>query len=556
MRIEDWLRGCAALACGMALALAPLAAQTATAQQLITPVDGPAPQAEDAAGACTRADIVVYGGTPGGIAAALQAARMKKKVLLLEPTQHIGGMMTSGLNKTDASPRRGVYGGIVKEFFNRASAAYGLGDTVRVYFESKWAERTFAAMLREDGVKLVRGQLITSVKRSGKTIASLTTVAGRSFCGSTYIDASYEGDLMKLSGASTVVGRESRAKYREDAAGVQKLNFPNVGDKNNPDYVKIDPYIVPGNPKSGLLPGISPIGQQPIGAADKSLMAFNYRLCVTQSPGNITPFTQPADYDPMRYEALARFIAALKAKGTPIGPGYFVGDGDTVKGKLDVNSNPYFSTNVWNISYGYAVGTEVQRVQIRQSVRSYIQGLLWFAVSDPRVPAKVRAFTAKYGYCADEFVDNGNFPYQMYVRQARRLLGQYVLTENDLEKKTVFNDAIGLGYYPMDQHGMIRTVLNGFIGEDIRQSISVGPYQIPYRSMLPKRNEVTNLLVPVALSTSHVAYTSVRVEPTYMVLGQAAGAAAALAPGGNVSNVNIVQLKSQLAKAGQVMNWN
>lgn len=556
MELNGLLRGLALLIGGLALALAPPPGQTALAQQLITPLYGPAPVTEDAAAKCTRADIVVYGGTPGGIAAAIQAARMKKNVILLEPTQHIGGMMTSGLNKTDASPRRGVYGGIVMEFFNRASATYGLGDTVRVYFESKWAERTFAAMLRDDGVKLVRGQLIASVKRSGKTIATLTTTAGRSFCASSYIDASYEGDLMKLSGASTVVGREARGKYREDAAGVQKLNYPDIGDKDHPDYVKIDPYVVPGNPKSGLLPGISPIGQQPIGAADKSLMAFNYRLCVTQSPGNIQPFMQPSDYDPMRYESLARFIAALDAKGTPISPSYFIGGGDTVNGKLDVNSNAYFSTNVWNISYAYAIGTEAKRVQIRQSVRSYIQGLFWFAVSDPRVPAKVRAYTAQFGYCADEFADNGNFPYQMYVRQARRLLGQYVLTENDLEKKTVFNDAIGLGYYPMDQHGMIRTVLNGFIGEDIRESISVGPYQIPYRSMLPKRNEVTNLLVPVALSTSHVAYTSVRVEPTYMVLGQAAGAAAALAPGGNVSNVNMVQLKSQLAKAGQVMSWN
>ncbi|OLP59504.1 hypothetical protein BJF93_12035 [Xaviernesmea oryzae] len=523
---------------------------------MTTPVDGPALTEEGpAAAGCTRGDVIVYGGTPAGIAAAIQAARLKKKVLLLEPTMHIGGMMASGLNKTDASPRRGVYGGIVMEFLDRARANYGTTDPVRIYFESKWAEKTFAAMLRDDGVKLVRGQLIASVKRSGKTLSVLKTTAGRSFCGSVYIDASYEGDLMKLSGVTTVVGREAKAKYGEDAAGVQKLAYPNIATTAQPDFIIIDPYVIAGRPESGLLPDISPIGQQPIGAADKSLMAFNYRLCVTQVQGNLRPFTQPSDYDPLRYESLARFIAAMHANGQAISPNYFIGNSDTVNGKLDVNSNAFFSTNVWNISYAYATGSEAQRVQLRASVRSYIQGLLWFAVSDPRVPEDVRAYTAQFGYCADEFADNGNFPYQIYVRQSRRLVGQYVLTENDLEKKATFSDGIGLGYYPMDQHGMIRTVLNGAIGEDIRESISVGPYQIPYRAMLPKRNEITNLLVPVALSTSHVAYTSVRVEPTYMVLGQAAGAAAALAPGGNVNNINIVQLRRELIAAGQIIRW-
>ena len=200
-------------------------------------------------------------------------------------------------------------------------------------------------------------------------------------------------------------------------------------------------------------------------------------------------------------------------------------------------------------------GTEAKRDQIRTLVRNHILGLMWFGQTDPRVPANVREYTSRFGLCADEFIDNGNFPRQIYVRQSRRLVGQYVLTQNDLQKKTKFSDSIGLGYYPMDEHGMIRTVKDGYIADESRESIGTGPYQIPYRAMLPKKSQVSNLLVPVALSTSHAAYTSVRVEPTYMVLGQAAGAAAALASFGDVSGVNIAKLRKTLAAAGQIMAY-
>jgi len=200
-------------------------------------------------------------------------------------------------------------------------------------------------------------------------------------------------------------------------------------------------------------------------------------------------------------------------------------------------------------------GTEAQRDQIRKKIKTYTMGYLWFGQTDPRVPEAVRQETARFGYCADEFKDNGNFPYQLYVRQARRLVGQYVLTENDIVKKTKFADTIGLGYYTMDQHGMLRTVLNGAIADETRPGISAGPYEIPFRAMLPKTTQTKNLLVPVALSTSHVAYTSVRVEPTYMVLGQAAGMAAALAPGGDLTQISIKTLQSKLVAAKQVLHW-
>lgn len=506
--------------------------------------------------ACTSADVVVYGGTPAGIAAAIQASRQKKDVILLEPTAHIGGMMASGLNKTDASPRKGVYGGIVAEFFKRASTHYKLTDPIRIYFESKWAEATMTSMLRGAGAKVVLNQRIQKLVRTTKAIKRIVMASGKEYCGDVFIDASYEGDLMALSGVSTIIGRESRAKYSESGAGVQLLERPAIGPS---DSIKIlvDPYVTPGVPSSGLLPGVIDIGQQPIGSADKSLMAFNYRFCVTKNRSNMVPFTKPADYDPLRYETTARFLQAVARAGASVTPNHFLGNGETVLGKYDVNSHEYFSTNVWHIGYRYVMADEAGRNVIRQQVRSHILGLLWFAQTDPRVPAKVRNYMTQFGLCADEFTDNGNFPRQMYVRQARRLVGQVVLTQNDLEKKTKFTDTIGLGYYTMDQHGMIRTVKDGYIADEVRKGISAGgPYEIPYRAMLPKKTQITNLLVPVALSTSHVAYTSVRVEPTYMVLGQAAGAAAALAKNGNVQEVDIPGLKRILSAAGQVMVWN
>ncbi|KRC11395.1 hypothetical protein ASE23_23340 [Rhizobium sp. Root73] len=499
---------------------------------------------------CNASSVLVYGGTPGGIMAAIQAATMKKKVTLLEPTAHVGGMMSNGLTKTDASPRTNVYGGLVAAFLRQARNHYRSVDPVRIYFESHWAEQTFKTGLSRAGVDVRYGQRIITVTRSGRQIKRVRMTTGEEYCADIFIDASYEGDLMARSGVSTIIGRESSSKYGETAAGVQRINYPTVGP--NDIEIKVDPYVKQGDPRSGLLPGVIDTGQLAIGSADKSLMAFNYRFCITRT-GQKVPFTKPQNYDPLRYETTARFLRAAQNAGVKISASHFTGGGVTVNGQQDVNSTPYFSTNVWHIGYSYVVGNEARRNAIRNMVRDHILGLMWFATTDPRVPTHVREFTAQYGLCANEFTDNGNFPRQIYVRQARRLLGQLVLTQNDLQNKTRFPDSIGLGYYPMDEHGMIRTVKAGYIADESRESISVGPYQIPYRAMLPKQTQVTNLIVPIALSTSHAAYTSVRVEPTYMVLGQAAGAAAALATNGDASGVNIVKLRKTLAAAGQIM---
>ncbi|CAN7654526.1 FAD-dependent oxidoreductase [Pararhizobium sp. LjRoot235] len=505
------------------------------------------------AATCTSADIVVYGGTPAGFAAAVQASRQKKSVILLEPTQHVGGMMSNGLTKTDASPRQKVYGGIVAEFLKRAKAHYQTTDPVRIYFESKWAESTMVAMLKASGAKVIYGQRIRNIVKSTSVIKRITMTSDQSYCGDVFIDASYEGDLMTLSGAKNILGREGRSQYGESAAGVQKLQKPTLDDGTE---ISVDPYVVQGDPSSGLLPGVINHVQKPIGSADQSLMAFNFRLCVTDVPNNRVPFRKPADYNPAEYETTARFIAALQNRGLGISPQYFIGNGKTVLGKQDVNSSRFFSTNVWHVGREYILASEAGREAIRNRVRSHILGFLWFGQTDPRIPLAAREATARFGFCADEFKDNDNFPRQIYARQGRRLVGQYVMTQNNILKKTKFPDSIGLGYYTMDQHGMIRTVVSGLIADEAREGISSGgPYQIPYRAMLPKVTEVTNLIVPVALSSSHVAYTSLRVEPTYMVLGQAAGAAAALAVKGNVSGVNRTMLRQTLLKAGQILSY-
>lgn len=507
--------------------------------------------AQAAAAVCQRADVVVYGGTPGGITAAIQAARLKKSVVLLEPTAHIGGMMSNGLTKTDASPRKNVYGGITAEFLAKAKAYYGTPDPIRIYFESKWAESTFNDMLATAKVRVEFQQRVLKTTKVNKAITEIAMVSGKTYCGAVFIDASYEGDLMFKAFVGTIAGRESRLKYGETAAGVQKLARPYVSRKS----ILVDPYVIPGDRNSGLLPGVIGVGQKPLGSADTSMMAFNYRLCVTNNANNRIPFSKPANYDPLRYETTARFLAAHKPAGISIDQAYFLGYGNTVRGKQDVNSTPFFSTNVWHIGYDYTTGNEAKRNEIRNMVRNHIEGLLWFGQTDPRVPQYVRDYTSRFGYCADEFVDNGGFPRQMYVRQARRLIGQFVLTQNDLVKKTAYKDTIGLGFYPMDEHGMIRTVLNGYIADESRDGIGVGPYEIPYRAMLPKAAQVTNLIVPVAISSSHAAFTSVRVEPTFMVLGQAAGAAAALAPSGNVNKVNVNDLRKKLSAAGQILKF-
>jgi FAD dependent oxidoreductase len=501
---------------------------------------------------CTHSDIVIYGGTPAGIMAAVQASRLKRHVVLLEPTEHVGGMLSNGLNKTDASPRTNVYGGLTATFLAQARSRYKTADPIRIYFESRWAEATFKAWLSRAGVAVEYKSRLLTVQRSGKKIKRVVMTNGDDYCADVFIDASYEGDLLAKSGASTIIGRESRARYGESAAGVGRIRFPTVTIGGAEVEIRVDPYVIPGNVSSGLLPGVSSIGQQPIGAADKNLMAFNYRFCITAGEAKV-PFAKPDGYEPLRYETTARFLEALQQAGGVVSASHFVGGGDTVLGKQDVNSSPYFSTNVWHQGYDYVTGNEARRNQIRALIRKHILGLMWFATTDPRVPAHVREYTSRFGLCADEFTDNGNFPRQLYVRQARRLVGQYVITQNDLQKKPSFPDAIGLGFYPMDEHGMLRTVKDGYIADEIRGGIGVGPYQIPYRAMLPKPTQVSNLIVPVALSASHAAYTSIRVEPTYMVLGQAAGAAAALADFGDVSNVDIKKLKNVLASAGQIM---
>lgn len=507
-----------------------------------------------AAAPCERADVVVYGATPAGVAAAVQAGRMGRSVVLLEPSAHVGGMMASGLTRTDASPRRGVYGGIVAAFLERAWDTYRFKDPIRVYFESGWAERTLSGMAGDAGARIVLRQRVVGVVRAAdrRFLAELDTASGGRFCGGVFVDASYEGDLMAAAGVRSALGRESAATYGEPDAGVQAPHRPTAGTAE----LRIDPYVTPGDPASGLIWGVTADPGLAVGAGDDAVMAYNYRLCITDVPGNRVPFTRPADYDPARYVGLARSIAALRAAGKSLAPNAFIGIDPMPNGKRDVNSSRLFGTDVWHRGAAYIRADAAGRERIRAEIASYIKGYMWFGANDPQVPAKTRAVTAAFGWCADEFEDNGNFPRQLYVREGRRLLGKRVVTERDLLDKTDFPDSIGLGYGPIDQHGLRRTVEGGLIADDIPlKSRGVGPYEIPYRALLPWRVQAANLIVPVAMAASHVAYSSIRMEPTLMVLGQAAGAAAAMAPGGDLSKVDYHALRRRLVADGQVVDW-
>lgn len=500
------------------------------------------------AATCETSDIVVYGGTPAGLAAAIQAGRMGKSVTVLEPTTHVGGMMGSGLTKADVSVYEDSYGGIARSFFAMARKHYGTESTTRIYYGSGWAEETLRRMTIRAGAKIVLGQPIARAVRSGRSIVRIETTTGRRFCAEVFVEASYEGDLLAKAGVPTILGREARATYGEAHAGAQPLGRIEVGNRT----VLVDPFVKLGDPTSGLLYGVEPFVARETGQADDRLMAFNYRLCVTERAAGKVPFRKPAGYDPSLYETAARFLQTLIADRGFVTSTHFIGSSVTVEGKLDVNSSRYFSTDVWHIGRDYILADEAGRAAIRARVRNYTEGLLWFASTDPRVPKNVRSYTRRFGWCADEFRDNGNFPRQLYVRQGRRLVGRYVLTENDLMARRSFDDSIGLGYYPMDEHGMYRTVVGGYIADEIRQSLPGGKYEIPYRALLPKIGDSLNLIAATTISASHVAFTSVRVEPTFMVIGQAAGAAAALAEDGRVGAVDMARLFRTLDAAGQI----
>jgi hypothetical protein len=498
-------------------------------------------------------DVVIYGGTAGGVAAAVQAARMGKTVALIEPTTRIGGMTTNGLSFTDLGNTNAIQG-LAREFYLELGQHYG-STSPEFKFEPKAALGVLQDWVKTPGISLFENQrldLSGGVIKQGNQIQSIRMESGLTFAGSMFIDAGYEGDLMAKSGIAYAVGRESNATYGERYNGVQR-GAP--GGHNFSSSTPVDPYVVPGNPSSGLLPGINPNPIAANGTGDNRVQSYNFRLTLTQA-ANRRAWTAPANYDPANYELARRYIAANNITGVR---GKLL-KLDAIKGgKFDLNNQGAVSTDFIGQSYSYPDASYATREQIVQAHREWQQGLLYFLATDSKLPASIRTEMTSYGLTADEFTDNGGWSDQIYVREARRMVGQYVMTDKDILGTQKVSDSIGLGSYTMDSHHAQRYVdASGHVFNEGDVQVGVpGPYRVSYRSITPLEDQAANLLVTSAVSASHIAYGSIRMEPVFMELGQAGGAAAALAIDNHVSvqDLNYQLLRQQLIGAGGLLEW-
>jgi hypothetical protein len=505
-------------------------------------------------------DVIVYGATPAGIAAAVAAARAGASVIVIEPTKWIGGMVAGGLSSTDTG-RPETIGGLAREFFTRAAARY---DGKELWFAEPHANlETFETMLREAHVPVVKGQRLESVARTGGRITSITTEDGTIRTGRVFIDATYEGDLMARAGVSCTVGREGTDTYGEKLAGFRPdkvRNFPmEVMTQGCPCVGGAGPHYVHGAPtklsardSSGkLLWGVAESNAN-ADSADQLTQSYNFRFCATQRPELLVPWPKPSNDQPERYELLLRLIEAYP--GIPFAR--LVHLGKIANGKVDLNAQGLFSTDYVAGNFDYPDGNDATRDRIRQDHIDYLQGYFWFLAHDPRVPEKLRADVQLWGLCSDEFTENAHWPYALYVREARRMRGEYVMQQKDVQREITKPDTIAMGSFIIDSHIVQRLVdADGTVIDEGAFDAPTKPYQIPYRSLTPRRAECENLLVPVCLSASHIAYCSIRMEPVYMACGHAAGLAAVMAANANapVQAVAVATLQTKLRQQSAIL---
>lgn len=535
-------------AAGVALVIAGLAS---------TPAVATAPDAP------RTFDFVVYGGTAGGVVTAVAAAREGLRVALLEPRRHLGGMVSGGLGWTDYGKKE-VIGGYSLEFFERVGARYG--EPVEWHFEPHVAEDVLKTMADEARVTVFYQHRLREkggVRKTGARISEMVMEDGTRIAATVFADATYEGDLMAQAGVSYTYGREGADQYGESLAGVrdrtpfhQFLIRRNPRDSNTAVPVQLSAY----DSAHKLLPEIQATGKGRPGHADKKVQAYNFRMCLTDDPNNLVPIVKPTNYTASRYELLARFLnAAREAAGRPLTMDDVMKPDALGKNrKTDVNNNGAFSTDYLGGSWGYPEASYKTRAQIWQAHVDYVAGFFYFLANDPRVPVELQADVRKWGLAKDEFADTDHWPHQLYVREARRMIGEYVMTQRDIQTDLTKADSIGMGSYNSDSHNVQRIVnADGFVENEGDMQVPVTPYQIPYRVMLPKRQQVTNLLVPVAFSASHVAYSTLRMEPQYMIIGQAAGVAAAMAIAGSrpVQEIDATALTQKLRGQRAVMEW-
>lgn len=512
-----------------------------------------------------RADIVIYGCTSGGVVAAIEARRLGRSVLLVCREDYLGGMSTNGLGWSDTGNHRAI-GGLSLEFYRKVKRYYDdpsvwahasrpaqaenfVDGDAMWQFEPKVAERIFEDWAKQAGVIIVRNQPLDRSKRGvemdGNRITAFRSKTGQRFEGKIFIDATYEGDLMAGAGISFTVGRESNATYGETLNGVQLANTT-----NHQFTLDIDPYRVPGDPSSGLVPRISAERPARDGTADGKIQAYTYRMCLTDVPANRVPFPKPAGYDASQYILLQRYMDAGHRD-------YFRKFDRIPNGKTDTNNFGAFSFDNIGMNYGYPEGSDADRAAIAREHTTYQQGLLWFMANDPGVPAETRAEMSKWGLCKDEFTGTGHWPREMYVREARRMVSDFVMAEPHLRGAKPTPRPVGMGSYNMDSHNVQRIVdARGFARNEGNIEISPGrAYPISYDAIVPKKGEAANLLVPVALSASHIAYGSIRMEPVFMILGQSAAAASSIAIDDQIAvqDVDYDKLRARLTSEGQIL---
>ncbi|MBI5773161.1 MAG: FAD-dependent oxidoreductase [Verrucomicrobia bacterium] len=530
-----------------------------------------------------EADIVIFGGTSGGVAAAVQARRMGKSVVIAEWSRHLGGLTTGGLGATDIG-NKGVIGGIAREFYEqiathyakpeawkweepKKSAALGSGQergadplVAKTGRPTKWTFEPHVAMgiyrkwLADAGVPVYFGQRLASVKKDGARLVEFTTDSGRVFRGKVFIDASYEGDLMAKAGVSYHVGREANATYGETINGIRAQT------PKHQFLVDVDPYVKPGQPASGLLPFIQPGDGGKPGDGDKCVQTYNYRLCMTRTKANMIPWERlkPPGYNEKKYELLARLLEAHEKAGKPLRVGALMNPVMMPNDKTDTNNNGAFSTDFIGENYDFPDGDYATRARIEQEHVNYIKGFLYFLATSARVPKALHDEMNSWGLAADEFLDTAHFPAQMYVREARRMISDYVMTEADCRWQRKAADAVGMGAYGMDSHNCQRLVQNGVARNEGDVQVGVaGPYPISYRSIVPKQGQCENLLVPVCLAATHIGYGSIRMEPVFMAMGQSAATAAVMALDAKspVQKVDYAKLRAKLLADGQVLEW-
>lgn len=538
-----------------------------------------------------KADVVIYGGTAAAVIAAVQVAQMDKSVIIVCPEKHLGGLTSGGLGFTDTG-NKAVIGGLAREFYQRVYDHYQSdsawirqkkdeygnkgqgtpaidGDKRTMWiFEPHVAGQIFEAIVSENNIRVDRDHWLdreSGVEMKKGEISSIRMLNGKVYQGKVFIDATYEGDLMAAAGVSYRIGRESNREYNEQWNGVQKdhkvaYRFLNESRSHFPPR-EIDPYVVPGDPSSGVIPRVSTDPPGETGDGDKKIQAYCYRLCLTDVKENQVPFEMPENYDPWQYEVLGRLFEAGWGKLELIHDrGTHIAKFDPIPNrKTDTNNHGPFSTDNIGMNYDYPEGSYERRREIIEEHENYQKGLFYFYLNDPRVPEEVRNEIGRWGLAKDEFTDNGYWPYQLYIREGRRMAGAFVMTENEVKKLKPVPRPVGMGSYTLDSHHTQRYITSeGFVENEGNVNAKTnGPYQIDMWSMLPRQEECTNLLVPVAVSASHIAFGSIRMEPVFMILGQSAGVIACMSIENNqdLHEQDYHEVKATLIEKGQVLDY-